>query len=119
VRAAAGLFEKHKLLLSFQMGIKVLDEEQPLDLELLAFFLKGNLSLDKSPRLKPHAWLPDQGWQDLLRLVELASSRTDAAGAPHPLQRLADDVERNEGEFRQYYELEVGGALHHAVMRWH
>lgn len=55
-----GLFERHKLMLSFQMASRVLDT--PLDAQLLGFFLKGNLSLEKPARKKACAWLPDSGW---------------------------------------------------------
>lgn len=44
-------------------------------LQMLEFFLKGNLSLEPHPRKKPHEWLPSQGWQDLMRLTELAAAK--------------------------------------------
>jgi dynein heavy chain len=44
-------------------------------LQFLDFFLKGNLSLEAHPRKKPHAWLPEQGWQDLMKLTELAANK--------------------------------------------
>jgi hypothetical protein len=47
-------------------------------LQFLDFFLKGNLSLEPHPRKKPHDWLPEQGWQDLMQLTELAAKK----GAP-------------------------------------
>jgi dynein heavy chain len=73
-----GLFERHKLMFSFQMTLKLLEAASPLDPELLDFFLKGNLSLEKHSRRKPHEWLPEQGWQDLMRLAELvANKKTD------------------------------------------
>ena len=45
-----GLFEKHKLMFSFQMTIKILEGDNPLDPQFLDFFLKGNLSLEKAKR---------------------------------------------------------------------
>ena len=42
-----GLFEMHKLMLSFQMTIKVEEGEGRLNREQLDFLLKGNLSLEK------------------------------------------------------------------------
>lgn len=47
-------------------------------LQFLDFFLKGNLSLEPHPCKKPHDWLPEQGWQDLMKLTELAANK----GAP-------------------------------------
>jgi dynein heavy chain len=55
-----GLFETHKLMFSFQMTIKVLEGEGELDHNMLDFFLKGNLSLEKSTRPRPHEFFPDQ-----------------------------------------------------------
>ena len=44
-------------------------------MQFLDFFLKGNLSLEAHPRKKPHDWVPEQGWQDLMKLTELASNK--------------------------------------------
>jgi hypothetical protein len=44
-------------------------------LQFLDFFLKGNLSLEPHPRKKPHDWLPGQGWQDLMKLTDLAANK--------------------------------------------
>lgn len=46
----------------------------------------GNISLEKSARKKPYPWLPDQGWEDLIRLSELF---------PEKFESLPDDVEEN------------------------
>lgn len=55
-----GLFERHKLMFSFQMTLKILDADGALDRAQLDFFLKGNLSLEKSSRKRPFAWIPEQ-----------------------------------------------------------
>lgn len=91
-----GLFEKHKLMLSFQMAIKILEGEGELDHAHLDFFLKGNLSLEKAARKKPADWWPDQGWEDVMRLVALGGQ----------FASLADHVEANQGSWRAWYELE-------------
>lgn len=49
-------------------------------LQFLDFFLKGNLSLEPHPRRKTHEWLPEQGWQDLMKLTELAANIKGADG---------------------------------------
>ncbi len=84
-----GLFERHKLMLSFQMTAKILEGDAPLDPALLDFFLKGNLSLEKAARRKPFDWFPDAGWQDLMRLVELGQKKMGSDGRMHPLGRWA------------------------------
>lgn len=75
-----GLFERHKLMFSFQMTLKLLEASRPLDPDLLDFFLKGNLSLEKHRRRKPHEWLPEQGWQDLMRLMEMVADKQGPDG---------------------------------------
>ncbi|NXE97067.1 DYH10 protein, partial [Menura novaehollandiae] len=81
-----GLFEKHKLLFSFNMTVKIEQADDRVPQEEFEFFLKGNISLEKSARKKPYAWLPDQGWEDLIRLSELF---------PEKFESLPDDVEEN------------------------
>lgn len=54
-------------------------------------FGTGNLSLEKSKHKKPLDWLPDQGWEDLVKLAELF---------PERFSSLPDDVERNPSEWK-------------------
>lgn len=51
----------------------------------------GNLSLEKSKRKKPCVWLPDQGWEDIIRLAEVF---------PDEFGTLPDDVEKNAAEWK-------------------
>ena len=44
---SVGLFEVHKLLFSFQMTIRIQEEEEGLNRDQLDFFIKGNISLEK------------------------------------------------------------------------
>lgn len=94
-----GLFEQHKLLLSFQMTIKILEADGQIDAEYLDFFMKGNLELEKSPSPKPYSWFPDQGWEDLMRLVDLKQGSTPLAG-------LASSIEKDEASWKAVYEAE-------------
>lgn len=57
----------------------------------LLLICSGNLSLEKSKRKKPFDWLPDQGWEDLVKLAELF---------PELFSSLPDDVERNASEWK-------------------
>uniref|UniRef100_A0A383W4S5 Dynein-1, subspecies f n=1 Tax=Tetradesmus obliquus TaxID=3088 RepID=A0A383W4S5_TETOB len=103
-----GLFEKHKLMFSFQMAVKILEAgPTPLDPQFLDFFLRGNLSLEKHPRRKPHDWLPVQGWQDLMRLAELAAAKQTPGGGQHVLCGVADDITADEAAWQTYYEREA------------
>lgn len=69
------------------------------------FFLSpGNLSLEKSKRKKLCDWLPDQGWEDIVRLMELF---------PNEFGTLADDIEKNPEEWK-----DVSGRNHQTHTRW-
>lgn len=59
---------------------------------LLHLLLQGNISLEKSARRRPFDWLPEQGWEDI---VKLTSVLPDVFGS------LADDVERNEKSWKE------------------
>ncbi|KAL1274160.1 hypothetical protein QQF64_026974 [Cirrhinus molitorella] len=93
-----GLFERHKLLFSFNMTIKIEQAEGRAPQDELEFFLKGNLSLEKSKRKKLCEWLPDQGWEDIVRLMELF---------PNEFGTLADDIEKNPDEWKKWYDLDA------------
>ncbi|XP_073386148.1 dynein-1-alpha heavy chain, flagellar inner arm I1 complex isoform X3 [Physcomitrium patens] len=71
--ACMGLFEKHKLMLSFQFTLGILKGDNLLNQQHLDFFLKGNLSLEKALKPNPFpAWFSEQGWQDMTALFALA-----------------------------------------------
>ncbi|KAM3867513.1 dynein axonemal heavy chain 10 [Diretmus argenteus] len=92
-----GLFERHKLLFSFNMTIKIEQAEGRAPQEELEFFLKGNLSLEKSKRKKPCTWLPDQGWEDIVKLAELF---------PEQFGSLPDEVEKYPNDWKSWYDLD-------------
>ncbi|KAF7484145.1 hypothetical protein GHT09_004373 [Marmota monax] len=92
-----GLFEKHKLLFSFNMTIKIEQAEGKIPQEELDFFLKGNISLEKSQRKKPCPWLSDQGWEDVILLSEMFSNN---------FGQLPGDVEDNITLWQEWYDLD-------------
>jgi dynein heavy chain len=69
--ACTGLFERHKLMFSFQMAMKLQELEGQLDGAEVNLFLKGDLSLEGAATPRPHEWLEEQGWKDLLKLATL------------------------------------------------
>ncbi|KFO71450.1 Dynein heavy chain 10, axonemal, partial [Cuculus canorus] len=93
-----GLFEKHKLLFSFNMTVRIEQGDGRVPQEELEFFLKGNVSLEKSARKKPYAWLPDQGWEDLIHLSELF---------PEKFESLPDDVEKNPDIWKNWFDTDA------------
>ncbi|EGF80533.1 hypothetical protein BATDEDRAFT_25191 [Batrachochytrium dendrobatidis JAM81] len=72
--ACTGLFEKHKLMFSFQMTIKLMEADDLLDPVEINFFLKGDISLEQPIIKNPFSWTFDQGWKDLLKLSTLNSN---------------------------------------------
>lgn len=56
----------------------------------------GNLSLEKSKSTKPCDWLPDQGWEDIVKLSELF---------PEQFGSLPDDVEKNSTDWKSVSKL--------------
>ena len=58
-----------------------------LQIIFCALQLQGNIALEKSKHKKPFAWLPDQGWEDLVTLSEVA---------PDTFGNVLEDIERNE-----------------------
>ncbi len=54
---------------------------------MCVFIVQGNIALEKSKRVKPYAWLPDEGWEDCNHLVGVEAETFGT---------LLDDVERNE-----------------------
>ncbi|KPJ04007.1 Dynein heavy chain 10, axonemal [Papilio xuthus] len=63
-----GIFERHKLLYSFQMNIKLEQNEGNVSQTQLDFFIKGNVALEKAATACPATWIPTQGWQDIMKL---------------------------------------------------
>ncbi|XP_035496799.2 dynein axonemal heavy chain 10-like [Scophthalmus maximus] len=92
-----GLFERHKLLFSFNMTEKIEQAEGRARQEELEFFIKGNLCLEKSKLKKPCDWLPDQGWEDIVKLAELF---------PEHFGSLPDDVEKDSSDWKSWYDLD-------------
>ena len=64
-----GLFERHKLLFSFQMCAKILEAAAKLNLDEYNFFLRGGVVLDREAQMdKPCHWLDDVSWDNVTEL---------------------------------------------------
>lgn len=59
---------------------------------LVLLFFKGNISLEKSKRKKPYGWLPDQSWEDCIRLSQDFSKTFGS---------LIDEIERDENQWKK------------------
>lgn len=94
----SGIFEKHKLLFSFQIASKLQQSEGKLSQVELDFFIKGSMSLDKSELQCPAKWLTDKGWNDLIYL---------ALNFPDAFIEIPAHFTNNMAEWRDWYDLEA------------
>lgn len=97
-----GIFEKHKLLFSFQMTARLQQSEGKLFQNELDFFIKGSVALEKNERPCPAKWLNDKGWADLLKLsVDFANEFADVPA----------HLTENLDEWKKWYDLETPEAV--------
>ena len=77
-----GIFERHKLMFSFQMTCMIMEaeasEEMPFERSALDFFLKGDTSIEAPGDKNPAEWLSASGWKDLVQLASLADTLDEA-----------------------------------------
>jgi dynein heavy chain, axonemal len=92
-----GIFERHKLMFSFQMTCMIMEGENRLNRPELDFFLKGDTSLDAAAKPNPVDWLPAAQWKNLLRLSDF----NDQFAA------LLADFMVNIPVFKAWYDLEM------------
>ena len=97
-----GIFEKHKLLFSFQMTMKLELSEGRVNQDQLNFFIKGNVSLEKSPKKNPTKWLSSQGWEDIIKL---------ATDFPEKFASLPNDIEENNSLWKDWCDLDIPEAV--------
>jgi len=92
-----GLFERHKIIFALMLTNKILVSAKKLDPTVINIFLKGGGSLDiNQVRKKPKDWIPDKCWLDLVALSQLPT-----------FHDLLDSFNRNDGLWRQWYDLEA------------
>lgn len=91
-----GIFEKHKLLYSFQMTAKLQQSEGKLTQSELDFFIKGSVSLEKTEKQCPAKWMSAKGWEDLLKLSETFPDFSD----------IPQHLVGNMSEWKDWFDLE-------------
>ncbi|KAH8382819.1 hypothetical protein KR009_005420 [Drosophila setifemur] len=92
-----GIFERHKLLFSFQIATKLAQRDGILLQTELDFFIKGSIALTKSERSNPSKWLPEKSWEDVLKL---------GLDFPAVFETLPDHFGRYLTEWKEWYDLE-------------
>ena len=65
------LFEKHKLMFSFLLAVKVLENDGEIDAVDYRFLLAGATSTEKSMPNPASKWLTDKSWIEVLNLANL------------------------------------------------
>lgn len=70
-----GLFERHKLLFSFQICIKILEASGKLNQDEYNFFLRGGIVLDRENQFDNpcSSWLSELCWDNITELEKLAN----------------------------------------------
>ena len=101
-----GIFERHKLMFSVQMCTTLLDGAGQLNRDELDFFLKGNLALDKIEQPKPADWIPDAGWKDMHKLVELGKGSASSGGKAAVFADFLRELDSNLFTWKEWYDLE-------------
>lgn len=93
-----GMFEKHKLLFSFLMTLQIELDHQTINYPEINFFLKGNLSLDKSSTMKSKPslnWLTVEAWHHCIFLSQ---------SFPEKFSHLLENIQRNPQQWKQWIE---------------
>ncbi|XP_072767433.1 LOW QUALITY PROTEIN: dynein axonemal heavy chain 10-like [Anoplolepis gracilipes] len=90
-----GIFQRHKLLFSLQICLRIEKSVGNVNQKQLDFFVKGSMALEKSPQLNPTRWLPQSGWEDILKL---------ASDFPEQFAQLPEELRDNEDEWKQWYD---------------
>jgi dynein heavy chain len=92
-----GIFERHKLMFSFQMTCMIMQGEGTLETIILDFFLKGDTSLDSVTEICPATWLISSQWKDLLCMASLLDVYNDL---------LKDFKSNHSTVWKEWYDLE-------------
>jgi dynein heavy chain len=93
-----GIFERHKLMFSFQMTCMIMEGDAELNRTELDFFLKGDMSLEEVSSPNPLNWMSEKGWKDLLKLSNLPTNSA--------FKELMDHVPVDGKAWRAWYDLE-------------
>lgn len=89
-----GIFERHKLLFSMQMTIKLQLDKNLITEEELNFLTKGKVSLEKSEKENPFNWISSESWENVTALGLLSET----------CETLTDDIAKKEVTWKSWYD---------------
>lgn len=92
-----GIFEKHKLMFSFQMTCMIMDGDGELESAILDFFLKGDTALDEVSEKCPVKWLTASCWKDFVCLSRLGDTFSE----------IFSDFKSKPDTWKAWYDLEA------------
>lgn len=92
-----GIFERHKLLYSLQMTMKLQQSRGLLGQREIDFFVKGSVAIEKATRKCPVTWISEKGWADAVQL------ETDFADM---FPNVCDHLSSHANEWKEWYDLE-------------
>ncbi|KAG5494118.1 hypothetical protein JKF63_01953 [Porcisia hertigi] len=98
-----GIFAKDKVMLSFQMALRLLSQEGRMHQNELEFFLRGCVLASKSFPANPVQWLTERQWNDVCKL----------ASSVQVFEHLTEDVAANPEEWQAWAELDRPDELSH------
>ncbi|KAL5967127.1 Dynein heavy chain 10 axonemal [Taenia solium] len=91
-----GFFERHKLLFSFQISLKLQAEAGYISQAEVDFFTKGDTSAGMETEHCPIAWLTDTKWKDIRRLEEIL---------PSSFAGLSESLVANQKQWEEWFSL--------------
>ncbi len=89
-----GLFEKHKLLLSLQMAVKIMEANGKLNKQEFDYFLRGGQVLDKDAQ-QPNPsseWITEDAWDNLTELDNIPA-----------FSGIVSSFEQNERDWKTWF----------------
>ncbi|GMH50243.1 hypothetical protein TrRE_jg3287 [Triparma retinervis] len=88
-----GLFERHKLLFSFQLCIKIMQRDNKVPQSEFDFFCFGGVVVDRSDqKSNPTNWIDEACWDNLCELEQLG-----------PFSGLVSSVDQSQREWKAWY----------------
>ncbi|XP_035245196.1 dynein heavy chain 1, axonemal isoform X1 [Anguilla anguilla] len=86
------LFEKHKLMFAFLLCVRIMMNENKIDMAEWRYMLSGGMAQEQLPN-PAEDWLSSRAWQDILGLSSLPT-----------FSSLAADFQQHEARFREIFD---------------